>query len=306
MPADTKPPPATSWVRFTAACSEVLTRVLFGTVNLPARLGAYRRRANVAYGELPQQQLDVYAPLASASTPHALVVFWHGGRWTFGDKRDYRFVGAMLAALGCVAVIPNYRHYPTVKMAGFMQDAARAFKFVATHAHEYGADANRIFLMGHSAGAHMAALLALDARYLAAVEAPPPRIAGVIGLSGPYDFLPLTDADVQDMFGPPEKYLESQPIHYVKPGAPPFLLIHGLNDDTVRPKNARNLAAALERAGVPVMLRLHEVAHAATVAALSSLLGDRLAVRSDIATFLQPPTFAAQFPEEFPRTAYKR
>ncbi|HEY2682006.1 MAG TPA: alpha/beta hydrolase [Steroidobacteraceae bacterium] len=306
MPADTKPPPPTLWVRFTAACSEIVTRLLFGIVNFPARFGKYHRSINLPYGELPQQRLDVYFPLSSDSAPRALVLFWHGGRWTFGDKRDYRFVGAMLASLGCVAVIPNYRHYPAVKMAGFMQDAARALAFAAAHAREFGADEERVFLMGHSAGAHMAALLALDSRYVTAAAPRAARIAGVVGLSGPYDFLPLNDADVQDMFGPPDSYLESQPIHYAHAGAPPFLLIHGLKDDTVRPKNARNLAAALERAGVSVTLRLPEVGHAATAAALSQLLSDRLSIRRDIATFLQPPTITAQIPEEFPRAAYKR
>lgn len=305
MPADSKPPPSPISVRLVAACSEFVERILFGVVNFPARFGAYRRHADLAYGNLPAQLLDVYVPAAPGNS-RTLVIFWHGGRWTFGDKRDYRFVGAALAALGCVAVVPNYRHYPTVKMAGFMQDAAGALVFAAERAREFGADEARIFLMGHSAGAHLAALLALDERYLAQATSRAPRVAGVIGLSGPYDFLPLTDADVQDMFGPPDKYIESQPIAYVSPRAPRFLLIHGLKDEVVRPKNARNLAAALERAGVPVTLRLHEVGHGATAAALTPLLRDRLKMREDIATFLQPPTSSAQSREQIPRVAYKR
>ena len=293
-------------VRLIAAASEALSWTLFGIVNFPARFGAYRRYRNLSYGELPAQRLDVYVPAGKVTMPRAMVIFWHGGRWTFGDKRDYRFVGAALAAMGCIAVIPNYRHYPHVKLAGFMHDAAQAWVFAAAKACEFGADERRIYLMGHSAGAHLAALLALDARYLAAMTQRPPRAAGVIGLSGPYDFLPLAEADVQDMFGPPEKYQESQPIHYVSAAAPPFLLIHGLKDATVRPKNARNLAAALQRMQVPVTLRLPEVGHAATAAALSSLLRDRLGVRREIAAFIQPPTNSARSTQQFPRTAYKR
>ena len=93
--------------------------------NLPAYFGRYTRIRDVPYGQLPQQRLDVYTPQRAA--PGApIVVFWHGGRWTTGDKAEYRFVAAALCSLGYVAVLPNYRHYPQVKMAGFMQDAALA------------------------------------------------------------------------------------------------------------------------------------------------------------------------------------
>ncbi len=99
-------------------------RLAFTAANVPAVFGSYQRHPNVAYGPDPQHALDVYVP-DQASTSRALVVFWHGGRWEFGDKADYRFVGAALTELGCVAVLPNYRHYPDVRMPGFMEDAAR-------------------------------------------------------------------------------------------------------------------------------------------------------------------------------------
>jgi len=107
---------------FAAGCG----RVAFMAANVPAVFGAYQRHANLAYGDEPQHRLDVYLPDKAAAAPRPLVVFWHGGRWSFGDKADYRFVGAALAELGYVAVLPNYRHYPDVKMPGFMDDAARA------------------------------------------------------------------------------------------------------------------------------------------------------------------------------------
>jgi acetyl esterase/lipase len=215
------------------------------------------------------------------------VVFWHGGRWSFGDKSEYRFVGAALAELGCVAVLPNYRLYPEVKMSGFMDDAARAGRWAALHAADYGADVNRLYLTGHSAGAHLAALVTLDPRYFAADGQPPP-IAGVIGLSGPYDFLPLKEADVQDMFGPPGNYPQSQPINFVRSGAPPMLLIHGQSDETVRPKNSINFAASLHAAGVPATLKLYpNLVHADTVAALSLPARGRAPTLADIAAFLR-------------------
>jgi len=265
-------------------------RVEFMAANVPAAFGAYRRHPNIAYGADPKHRLDVYVPDQKSAEPRPMLVFWHGGRWEFGDKADYRFVGAALAELGYVAVLPNYRHYPYVKMPGFMDDAARAGEWAAGHAGELGADAGRLYLMGHSAGAHMAALVSLDPRYFAAAGRPGPPVAGVIGLSGPYDFLPLLEPDVQDMFGPPQNYPDSQPINFVRSDAPPMLLVHGLMDETVRPKNSSSLAAALRARGVPVTLRLYPKAlHGDTVAALSLPARGRAPTLADIETFVRRP-----------------
>jgi acetyl esterase/lipase len=271
------------YARFLAGCE----RLGFLAANLPAVFGPYKRLADIAYGSDPLQRLDVYAPEGAAVEPRPVVVFWHGGRWREGDKADYRFVGAALAESGYVTVVANYRHYPQVKMPGFMQDAARAALFAAAHAHEYGGARERLYLMGHSAGAHLAALLTLDPRYFAAAGQAAPHIAGVIGLSGPYDFLPLLEPDDQDMFGPPPLYPESQPINFVRADAPPMLLVQGLDDETVKPKNSRNLAAALQALGVPVTLKLYpKVSHADTVAALTALLRGRAPTLADIRAFV--------------------
>jgi acetyl esterase/lipase len=263
------------------------TRLGFLAANVPAVFGSYKRHANIAYGIDPQHRLDVYVPDKAAGVPRAVVVFWHGGRWRFGDKADYRFVGAALAESGYIAVVANYRHYPQVKMPGFMDDAARAALWAAAHADEFGGDRQRLYLMGHSAGAHLAALVTLDTRYFAAGAQPAPHIAGVIGLSGPYDFLPLLEPDVQDMFGPPQIYPQSQPVNFIRADAPPMLLVHGLDDDTVRPKNSRNLAGKLTALGVPVTLKLYpKIAHADTVAALTTLLRGRAPTLADITAFI--------------------
>jgi acetyl esterase/lipase len=273
----------------TAACS----KLAFIAANVPATFGSYKRHSNLAYGAGPQHRLDVYVPDGPSNIPRPLVVFWYGGRWTTGDKDDYRFVGAALTGLGYVAVLPNYRHYPKVKMAGFMEDAARAALWAVDHGAEFGADPHRLYLTGHSAGAHMAALVTLDTRYFLAAGRAVPHVAGMIGLSGPYDFLPLTDADLQDMFGPPENYPDSQPIHFVRSAAPgvaipPMLLIQGLKDESVAPKNSINLAAALQAKGVPVTLKLYpKLSHADTVAALSIPARGRAPVLADIAAFVQ-------------------
>ena len=269
-----------------AGCS----RLALFAANVPASFGPYRRRSDLRYGTDPRQRLDVYVPEAQETKQQGagqpLIVFWHGGRWEYGDKREYRFVGAALAGLGCVAVLPNYRHYPRVKLQGFMADASQAALWAMAHASEFGADPSQVYLMGHSAGAHLAALATLDARFLGGAGQRPP-IAGLIGLSGPYDFLPLKESDLQDMFGPPDHYAESQPIHFARHDAPRTLLVHGLADTTVRPRNSSNLAAALTALGVPVTLRLYpNLQHGDTVAALSVLARNRAPVLADIAQFI--------------------
>ncbi len=273
-----------------AALAAGCSKVAFLAANVPAVFGSYERHADMRYGADKQHRLDVYVPDRAPGDPRPLIVFWHGGRWSFGDKNDYRFVGAALAELGYVAVLPDYRHYDQVKLPGFMDDAARAALWAVAHGAEFGADPHRLYLMGHSAGAHMAALVTLDPRYFAAAGQSVPRVAGVIGLSGPYDFLPLLEPDVQDMFGPPPLYPESQPINFVRADAPPMLLLHGLKDDTVWPKNSRNLATALGARGVPVTLRLYpKLGHADTVAALSKAARGRAPTLADIAAFVKQP-----------------
>jgi acetyl esterase/lipase len=270
----------------TAACS----KLAFVAANVPAAFGSYKRQRNVAYGTHPEHRLDVYRPETPPAAPAPMVVFWYGGRWENGHKDDYRFVGAALAEIGAVAVLPNYRHYPQVKMPGFMDDAALAARWTALHAAELGTDPNRLYLMGHSAGAHIAALLTLDQQYLEVPGRPAPVIAGMIGLSGPYDFLPLRDPDLQDMFGPPERYPDSQPIHFARAGAPPMLLMHGLADQTVRPENSINLAAAMQAQGVAVRLRTYPgLDHADTVAALSVPARRRAPTLAEIAAFVSRP-----------------
>jgi acetyl esterase/lipase len=260
------------------------TRAAFVAANLPTHFGAHTRLGNLVYGSNARHRLDVYLPARVAS--NKLVIFWHGGRWSSGNKSDYQFVGAALAAAGYVAVLPNYRLYPQVKLAGFMDDAARAADWAALHASRWGADSNQVILMGHSSGAHMAALLALNPKYLLAVRSSLKPV-GVIGLSGPYDFLPLREAYLQDMFGPPDRYAESQPINFVSRAAPPMLLIHGDKDEVVNPQNTRNLAAKLSAAGVAVTLRMYPTLdHADTVAALSLLGRGRAPILHDIEDFV--------------------
>ena len=230
------------------ACSlNACTSLGLIALNTTSTFGHYSRRVDIAYGPAAANRLDVYLPENRA--PSALVVFFYGGGWNSGDKADYRFVGAALAAAGIVTVIPNYTLYPQARFPQFMRDAAVAVAYTRAHASDWNADPARLFVMGHSAGAHIAVLLALDQDYLRQVGGDDRWLRGVVGLAGPYDFLPFTDAYLNDVFAPSSEFYRSQPINYVRPHAPPMLLMHGLGDKRVNPNNTRSLSARLEAAG---------------------------------------------------------
>lgn len=252
-----------------ALCCLTLTGCGLSTLNLITPEGGFRQTPAIAYGSDARHRLDIYTPdKPAANAP--VVVFFYGGSWSSGSRQEYRYVAAALTARGIVAVIPDYRLYPRVKFPLFINDGAAAVAWVQEHIAGYGGDPRNIFLMGHSAGAHIAAMLALDERYLQAVQAQP--VQGMIGLAGPYDFLPLRREDLKDMFGPPERYPESQPVHFVDGREPPLLLLHGRRDGIVYPRNTENLAARVNAAGgcvKPVYYR--QLSHASIVLGLSPL-----------------------------------
>ncbi|MBD8880857.1 alpha/beta hydrolase [Rhodanobacter sp. 7MK24] len=200
--------------------------------------------------------LDIYAPRGAHGLP--VVVFFYGGSWQDGERQWYRWMGEALARRGLVVAIPDYRKYPQVRMAGFMSDASHAVAWVHAHAADYGGDPRRLFLMGHSAGAHMAALLATDGHWLERVGLRPDRLAGFIGLAGPYDFLPLTEPAYIGMFGAsPQAQARSQPVNFVDGDEPPMLLLQGMTDRYVAPKNVCALASRMRARGEPIEVHLY-------------------------------------------------
>ena len=248
-----------------SACSgqKLLNNLTVGT--------GYTRASNIVFDDATGLKTDVYTPAGADNAP--IVVFFFGGRWSEGDKNLYEFVGAALAKQGFVTVIPDYQLYPKVKFPAFVQDSAKALRWARDNAGRYGGDANRLFVMGHSAGAYNAAMLATDESYLKAVGGSRQWLSGMIGLAGPYDFLPFTDADIIDMFGPPAGYAATQPINHVDGKNPPMLLMHGEDDVSVFPKNTRNLANKIKAAGGAVETVFYpKLSHSWIVATLSTTL----------------------------------
>ncbi len=203
---------------------------------------------DLAYATGPCHGLDLYRPRGSG--PHPVVVFFYGGSWDSGARRDYRFVGQALAAQGYLTVIPDYRLYPEVRYPAFLQDGAMAVKWARDHAAQYGGDPGKLFLMGHSAGAYNAAMLTYDKRLLRAVGLDPAKdIMGLVGLAGPYDFLPLQSGTLKTIFGPEAQRPATQPINYVDGDEPPALFMHGWNDKVVEAPNATRMAARIKQKG---------------------------------------------------------
>lgn len=237
----------------------------------------YRLDAGIAYGSQPRQQLDVYRPLAERTATGGrppLVVFFYGGTWTHGNRADYKFLGEALAARGAVVVLPDYRLSPQATYPAFVQDSALATKWALDNAERLGADPARVYVMGHSAGAYMAAMLALDGRWLKQVGAQPKQLAGWIGLAGPYDFLPIGDPETQVAFNWPNTPASSQPLAHVTAASPPTLLMVGKKDEVVDPQhNTEGMAEKLRAAGVPVQLREYDqLGHVGLMAAFAEPL----------------------------------
>jgi acetyl esterase/lipase len=263
-------------------------------LNALSAVGSLRVAQSASYGQLPRQRYDLYRP-AQAAPPGGwpLVVFFYGGAWNRGERADYRFVGEALAARGMLVMVADYRLHPEVKYPEFLRDCAAATAHALEHAQAWGADPSRVYLMGHSAGAYNAAMLALDARWLQPTGHHAKELAGWIGLAGPYDFLPIETPEVQSAFHHPDVPEDSQPIRHVRPDAAlpgvPALLIVGGKDTRINPvRNTRGLALALRQSGTPVRLREYEnLTHESAVAVLAWPLRRLAPVLDEVAEFVQ-------------------
>ena len=247
----------------------------------------YRAEEDLAYGTDPRQRLDAYLPL-DARPAAPLVVFFYGGAWTRGSRAGYRFVGEALASAGIVTLVADYRLSPQVRWRDILQDCSAAVAWAFGNAARLGAARERIHLVGHSAGAYNAAMLALDSRWLAQQQLQPRQLAGWVGIAGPYNFLPISDPDSQTAFDWPATPPDSQPVAHVSAQAPRTLLLATRDDRVVDPqRNSATLAQRLQRAGADVRFELVDhVNHATIVAALASPLRRLAPVRAEVVRFV--------------------
>lgn len=251
----------------------------------PKDAGSKRVAADIAYGADPRQTFDVYAPVRrQGAVP--VVFFIFGGSWSDGRKDRYAFVGRALAALGYLAILPNYRLVGAVEYPDFLRDCASAYSKALQVASTYGGDPARVALMGHSAGAYNAAMIALAPQYLATAGLLG-TVRCLVGLSGPYDFYPFDSPITLRTFGAADDPRSTQPINLVHPNAPPMFLGTGDKDRLVYPRNTVALARRLREFGVPVVEKHYPALdHKGTVAALSRVFRHRAPVLPDVAEFL--------------------
>ena len=240
------------------------------TLNAITPHNTYHKVADMAYGNDPRQKLDMYIPL-NIQEPAPVVVFFYGGNWNSGARNDYQFIGEALASRGIVAIVADYRLFPQVRYPRFIEDSAHAVAWTIKEVQRYGGDPKHVYLMGHSAGAYNAAMVALDPRWLAARSMTPAAIRGWIGLAGPYDFIPITNEDTRPVFMYPSTPPESQPINHVSSKAPPALLIASHKDELVDPvRNTGGLTEKLRGVGVAVTeVYFENTSHATLIGAIS-------------------------------------
>jgi acetyl esterase/lipase len=265
-------------------------------LNALAAVQGQRSLADAAYGPWQRQRFDLYTPHGAAPAGGwPLVVFFYGGSWRSGERADYRFVGEALASRGMLVMVADYRLYPEVRYPDFLDDCAAALAHGLAQVAAWGGNPQRVFVMGHSAGAYNAAMLALDGRWLAGQGAAPSALAGWIGLAGPYDFLPIRTTAVQPVFHHPRVPEDSQPVRHVAGSRLPALLLAAQQDNLVDPvRNTGGLAERLAAQGAPVVTRRYErVDHVTLVGALAWPLRALAPVLDDVAAFVQkPPTRA--------------
>jgi len=266
----------------TSAC----TQAVFTAANLPTHLAEMTVEHDLAYGSEPLQKLDLYLPTDTNGKQFDVIVFLYGGRWTYGTKEDYRFIGATFAARGFLVVIPDYRKYPHVRFPAFVQDSAKALAWVYDHIAEWQGNLARIHLMGHSAGAHIGALVTAAPYYLA--DEGKDRslvIHDFVGLAGPYAFTP-DEPDLEDMFGPPNNYPNMQVTTFIDGTQPPMLLLYGDKDTAVKPANLEKLDQRItERGGCVRSIIYRGVDHTDLLGGLTWWNPQQVSVIDDIEKF---------------------
>lgn len=276
--------PLAALVAALPACSPI------GLVDALTPRDGYALMADLPYGPLPRQRLDLYRP--DHPKPGApTVVFFYGGGWESGDKGDYRFVAQALAARGYAVAVPDYRLYPEVRYPAFLEDGAAAVAWLRHNGAGFGLSGRPLALMGHSAGAYIAVMLTVDRRWLNAAGSDPcAAVASTVGISGPYDFLPLTERNLMAIFGPEDGRTQTQPVTHVDGRAPPLLLLTGDADTRVRPRNSANLAERVRaRGGQADTIVYQGLGHVQTVAALARPLRWLAPVLDDVDRFLATP-----------------
>lgn len=206
-----------------------------------------RLSTGIAYGSHPRQLLDIYRPRGKHDRAR-VIVFLYGGRWTSGTRHDYPLLARSFTSRGWVVVVPDYRLHPEVRFPAWIEDGAKVVRWTVGNITAFGGDTTRIFVAGHSAGGHTAALLALDETYLRAAGVGPDLVRGFVSIAGPVETT-WTDPDVQAAMGPSAGWAATYPATFIDGSERPLLFLHGTDDRTVSYLNSVRLAARVSERG---------------------------------------------------------
>ena len=241
---------------------------------------------DLTYGDNPRQTFDIHAPeAATPDTPLPVLVFFYGGGWDSGSRTLYAWAAHALAAKGFVVAVPDYRVVPEVYFPAFIEDAAAATAAVAGVVARYGGDPDRLGVLGHSAGGHLAMMITLDRRYMAAVGQPD-LIRAAAGLAGPYEFLPFDVDASRNAFGRAPDPTLTQPVTFVRADAAPIWLGHGTADVTVHDDDTIILNDRMHAVGGRSEARLYPgLNHEDLIATFSPWFRKKAPVLDDVARF---------------------
>ena len=252
---------------FLSSCSP------FRAIDLLVDRKGYFLEKEQSYGDRPSMRMDIYFPKNQSNINDDIIMFVYGGSWRSGrlfsgKKEYYRFVGKLFSNEGYTTIIPDYRVYPEVKFPLFVEDVANAVRWIYTNMN-LNNDNRRLILIGHSAGAHIVSLLALDPNYFKEVGIDRSVLRGWVGLSGPYNFNPLAIRYIRPIF---ESVIDdidkARPISFASVKAPPGMLIHGKRDRLVSGNNSLALYKALTGAGSKIDYASIDAGHFDTVLGL--------------------------------------
>lgn len=271
---------------FLSACSPLRT---FNSL-VPKDAGGQVVLRGASFGPHERQRLDLYRPKGAGATGEKLpiILFLYGGSWNSGVREGYGFAGRALAARGFLVAVPDYRVVPEVRFPTFLEDNAAALRWLRANAGRHGGDADRIVIVGHSAGAYNGAMLALEERWLGEDRK---AVRAFVGLAGPYDFLPLSGPVTKAAFEHVVDPGTTQPVAFASAGDPPTLLLHGADDTTVYPRNSRALAERLRAVGVAAEVKVYpKLGHVGILTALARPFRGKAPVLEDIAAFATEAT----------------
>jgi acetyl esterase/lipase len=258
----------------------------FDVLKLIVPRTGYRVVADQAYGADPRQKLDIYVP-DNLTGPATVLLFFYGGAWSAGSKDQYLAFGQAFASQGIMTVVADYRLYPQVTYPAFVEDGAAALAWVHGNIARHGGDPARVFVSGHSAGAFNAVMLGSEPAFVKAVGGDLSWMRGVIGIAGPYDFLPLVEDSYIAIFHGRNNH-DAMPVNHITGPRPPMFLAWGTGDSTVGAVNIDHMEAKLKSVGSPVEAhRYPGASHIGIILSLAHGFRGRTNLHQDMLRFIR-------------------